>query len=33
MTVSYEEDNIREIKALLVGPPGTPYGLGFYRVS
>ncbi|KAJ5157861.1 uncharacterized protein N7482_008961 [Penicillium canariense] len=33
MTVIYKESNIREITALLIGPPGTPYALGFYQFS
>lgn len=33
MTVHYKEENVREISALLLGPPGTPYALGFYEVS
>lgn len=32
MTVTYRESNIRRVKALIVGPPGTPYALGFYQV-
>ncbi|KAJ5592017.1 uncharacterized protein N7459_002386 [Penicillium hispanicum] len=32
MTVHYEESNIREISALIIGPPGTPYAFGFYQV-
>ncbi|KAJ5781347.1 Ubiquitin-conjugating enzyme E2 [Penicillium paradoxum] len=32
-TISYEENNIRDIQALIVGPPGTPYELGFYEFS
>ena len=31
--ISYKETNIREINALIVGPPDTPYALGFYQVS
>ena len=31
-TVRYEESNIRDIQALIIGPPGTPYELGFYEV-
>jgi ubiquitin-protein ligase len=31
-TVRYEESNIRDIQAIIVGPPGTPYELGFYEV-
>lgn len=31
-TVRYEENNIRDIQALIIGPPGTPYELGFYEV-
>lgn len=33
IAVSFTENNTREIKALIVGPPDTPYGLGFYQVS
>ncbi|KAJ6134698.1 hypothetical protein N7523_001020 [Penicillium sp. IBT 18751x] len=33
MTVHYEEENVREISALLLGPPGTPYALGFYEFT
>lgn len=33
MTVHYKESNIREISALIIGPPGTPYAFGFYQVS
>ncbi|EKV06407.1 hypothetical protein PDIG_77740 [Penicillium digitatum PHI26] len=32
-TVRYEEGNIRDIQALIIGPPGTPYELGFYEVD
>ncbi|KAF4772225.1 hypothetical protein HAV15_005023 [Penicillium sp. str.  len=32
-TVRYEESNIRDIQALIIGPPGTPYELGFYEFS
>ncbi|KUM64249.1 hypothetical protein ACN42_g2828 [Penicillium freii] len=32
-TVRYEESNIRDIQALIMGPPGTPYELGFYEFS
>jgi ubiquitin-protein ligase len=31
-TVRYEENNTREIQAVILGPPGTPYELGFYEV-
>jgi hypothetical protein len=31
--ISYKETNIREIDALIIGPPDTPYALGFYQVS
>lgn len=33
MTVHYKEGNVREISALILGPPGTPYALGFYEVG
>lgn len=33
MTVHYNESNIRNVTALIMGPPGTPYALGFYEVS
>ena len=33
MAVHFKEENVREISALLLGPPGTPYALGFYEVS
>jgi hypothetical protein len=33
MTVHYKEENVREISALLLGPPGTPYAFGLYEVS
>ncbi|KAJ5801805.1 uncharacterized protein N7518_003873 [Penicillium psychrosexuale] len=32
-TIYYEESNIRDIQALIIGPPGTPYELGFYEFS
>ncbi|KAJ5555867.1 hypothetical protein N7535_008298 [Penicillium sp. DV-2018c] len=32
-TVRYQENNIRDIQALIVGPPGTPYELGFYEAT
>ncbi|KAJ5698806.1 hypothetical protein N7462_000811 [Penicillium macrosclerotiorum] len=32
ITVSYKERNIRDINALIIGPPGTPYAYGFYQV-
>jgi ubiquitin-protein ligase len=31
--ISYKEDNTRELKALIIGPPDTPYAQGFYQVS
>jgi ubiquitin-conjugating enzyme E2 Z len=31
-TVAYDENNTRDIQALIIGPPGTPYELGFYEV-
>lgn len=33
IAVSFTDSNTREIKALIVGPPDTPYALGFYEVS
>jgi len=33
MTVHYKEGNVREISAMILGPPGTPYALGLYEVS
>ncbi|CAG8291839.1 unnamed protein product [Penicillium salamii] len=32
-TVRYDESNIRDILAIIVGPPGTPYELGFFEFS
>jgi ubiquitin-conjugating enzyme E2 Z len=32
-TVRYEESNMRDIQAIIVGPPGTPYELGFFEVK
>lgn len=32
MTVAYSDANIREIRALILGPPETPYAFGFYQV-
>jgi ubiquitin-protein ligase len=32
-TVAYDENNMRDIQALIIGPPGTPYELGFYEVN
>ncbi|KAJ5307039.1 hypothetical protein PENANT_c003G11818 [Penicillium antarcticum] len=32
-TVAYDEKNTRDIQALIVGPPGTPYELGFYEFA
>ena len=31
--ISYKEKNIRELNALIIGPPDTPYAQGFYQVS
>ncbi|KAJ5875109.1 uncharacterized protein N7473_012456 [Penicillium subrubescens] len=31
IVISYKETNIREINALVIGPPDTPYALGFYQ--
>lgn len=33
LVVSYNESNIRDVEALIIGPPGTPYAMGFYQVS
>jgi ubiquitin-conjugating enzyme E2 Z len=33
MTVRYDEKDIRKVSAIVIGPPGTPYQLGFYEVS
>ncbi|KAJ5641315.1 hypothetical protein N7490_005315 [Penicillium lividum] len=33
MTIHYCENNVRQITALLIGPPDTPYAFGFYQVS
>ncbi|KAJ5125077.1 uncharacterized protein N7515_008902 [Penicillium bovifimosum] len=32
-TVRYRENNVRDIQALIVGPPGTPYEMGFYEFT
>ncbi|KAJ5765977.1 uncharacterized protein N7511_003593 [Penicillium nucicola] len=32
-TVAYDENNTRDIQALIIGPPGTPYELGFYEFA
>lgn len=31
--IEYKDTNIRELHALIVGPPETPYALGFYQVN
>ncbi|KAJ5625373.1 hypothetical protein N7510_001682 [Penicillium lagena] len=31
MTVRYDEKDVRKISAIVMGPPGTPYQLGFYE--
>ncbi|KAJ5729672.1 uncharacterized protein N7483_004180 [Penicillium malachiteum] len=33
MKIHYEDNNIRNIKAILVGTPGTPYAYGFYQLE
>ncbi|KAJ5630287.1 Ubiquitin-conjugating enzyme E2 [Penicillium longicatenatum] len=33
MTIHYSEKNIRQITALLIGPPDTPYAFGFYQLA
>lgn len=33
MTIHYSEKNVRQITALLIGPPDTPYAFGFYQVG
>jgi hypothetical protein len=33
LAITYEDSDIRNIKALIVGPPGTPYEFGFFEVS
>ncbi|KAJ5183903.1 hypothetical protein N7492_001519 [Penicillium capsulatum] len=33
MTILYDEENIRNIRAIIMGPPGTPYALGFYKFT
>ncbi|KAJ5091098.1 hypothetical protein NUU61_005968 [Penicillium alfredii] len=33
IAVHFKEENICDITALLVGPPGTPYELGFYEFA
>jgi hypothetical protein len=32
MTVHYNERDICDIWALMIGSPGTPYAYGFYQV-
>ncbi|KAJ5344709.1 hypothetical protein N7452_002713 [Penicillium brevicompactum] len=32
-TVRYDEGNMRDIQAIILGPPGTPYELGFFEFS
>ncbi|KAF5017627.1 hypothetical protein F66182_10424, partial [Fusarium sp. NRRL 66182] len=33
LAVTYDDSDIRNIKALVVGPPGTPYEFGFFELS
>ena len=33
LAVAYQESDIRSVKALIVGPPGTPYEFGFFEVT
>ncbi|KAJ5937559.1 Ubiquitin-conjugating enzyme E2 [Penicillium verhagenii] len=33
MAIDYNEQNVREIKALIIGPSQTPYAFGFYHLS
>ncbi|KAJ5765841.1 Ubiquitin-conjugating enzyme E2 [Penicillium odoratum] len=33
MTIHYCENNVRQITALLIGPPDTPYAFGFYQLN
>ncbi|KAJ5706608.1 hypothetical protein N7488_006409 [Penicillium malachiteum] len=33
MQIHHEDNNIRNIKAILVGTPGTPYAYGFYQLD
>lgn len=33
LAVICDESDIRYMKALIIGPPGTPYEFGFFEVS
>ncbi|PCG91431.1 Ubiquitin-conjugating enzyme, E2 [Penicillium occitanis (nom. inval.)] len=33
LAITYDDSDIRNVKALIVGPPGTPYEFGFVEVS
>lgn len=33
LAVACEDSDIRNVKALIVGPPETPYEFGFFEVS
>jgi hypothetical protein len=30
--IAFKEENIRNVRALIIGPPGTPYEFGFFEV-
>ena len=32
LAVSYQESDIRNVNALIIGPPETPYEFGFFEV-
>lgn len=32
LTVRFKDSNIRDVQALILGPPGTPYQFGFFQV-
>ena len=32
LAVGYQESNIRNVKALIIGPPDSPYEFGFFEV-
>jgi ubiquitin-protein ligase len=32
LAVAYQDHDIRNVKALIIGPPDTPYEFGFFEV-
>jgi len=30
--IAFKEEDVRDVRALIIGPPGTPYEFGFFEV-